>query len=98
MRTWGSWTTGTAAVALILAVGACTPVDPPPTTVPADIVCRADRDTLETAIEAWTVSEGAGRYPDTLEEVAALFLEPDFPLDVWTYTRTVDSYLLTGPC
>lgn len=98
MRTWRNWTTGTAIATLLLAVGACTPVDPPPTTVPSDIECRIDRDILETAIEAWTASEGAGEYPDTLDEVAALYLEADFRLEVWTYTRTGDGYVLTGPC
>lgn len=90
-------TTGATALAALMTVGACTPVDPPPTTIPADLECRVDRDTLETAIEAWWADPGAGAYPDTLDQ-AALYLDPDFPLDEWTYEKVGTSYTLSGPC
>ncbi|MCO5322055.1 MAG: hypothetical protein M9922_11740 [Microthrixaceae bacterium] len=97
MTIWRICTTATAALAAIAAVGACTPVDPPPTTIAVDFECRVDRDTLETAIEAWWADPGAGAYPDSLDQ-AAFYLEPDFPLDEWTYARVGTGYTLAGPC
>ncbi len=98
----GAFIVGTAAAAALL-LGACGTPPPGPdsttTTSVDDTRCRTDKKTIETAIEAYAISQVGVNYPATLDEVLdAGFLRPDTDLSIWTYTTTGTEFSLTGPC
>ncbi len=87
-----------ATISAALLLGSCgTPAPGPdaPTTTIDDTACRIERETIETALEAWRVTSDG--YPASLEELVGVFLKraPDFP---WTYESTGAAFTLTGLC
>ncbi len=56
--------------------------------------CKVERATIETAIEAYSIS--FGHFPETLDDIYPEWVKRiDFD---WAYTSTEDGFTLTGFC
>ena len=87
------------AAALVVGVGAVAGCTPNPELPEDDAArCSVERRTIQTALEAWKASEGAGDYPAELEELVGVFLAPDGIPFGWLYGTDGATYSLFGPC
>lgn len=60
--------------------------------------CEVERRTIETALEAWFISDGDGSYPATLDELVGTWVEPGFITFDWLYGSDGASYSMFGRC
>lgn len=90
-----------AACALSLGILLGTACAPPsgssPTTTVNMSKCKTERDTIETAVEAYAISEG--HFPESLQTLLdAQYLKERYVTFDWTYEVTDDGFALIGPC